>query len=93
MRVNQKFKTSFIKLLGDTKLQLFQTGEVDHTGLGTGDEVLEQAKALEFANIQIETAPSFSYIYMNNNKPYLKDKKVRQALIYGLDRKNMLIQR
>ncbi|HDR7793624.1 TPA: ABC transporter substrate-binding protein [Bacillus luti] len=72
---------------GDTKLQLFQTGEVDHTGLGTGDEVLEQAKALEFANIQIETAPSFSYIYMNHNKPYLKDKKVRQALIYGLDRK------
>ncbi|RGP97877.1 ABC transporter substrate-binding protein [Bacillus sp. ISO11] len=72
---------------GDTKLQLFQTGEVDHTGLGTDDEVLEQAKALEFANIQIETAPSFSYIYMNNNKPYLKDKKVRQALIYGLDRK------
>ncbi|HDR7001963.1 ABC transporter substrate-binding protein [Bacillus cereus] len=72
---------------GDTKLQLFQTGEVDHTGLGTGDEVLEQAKALEFANIQIETAPSFSYIYMNNNKSYLKDKKVRQALIYGLDRK------
>ncbi|HDR3895253.1 MULTISPECIES: ABC transporter substrate-binding protein [Bacillus] len=71
---------------GDTKLQLFQTGEVDHTGLGTGDEVLEQAKALEFANIQIETAPSYSYIYMNN-KPYLKDKKVRQALIYGLDRK------
>jgi peptide/nickel transport system substrate-binding protein len=72
---------------GDTKLQLFQTGEVDYTGLGTGDEVLEQAKALEFANIQIETAASFSYIYMNNNKPYLKDKKVRQALIYGLDRK------
>ncbi|PFN21119.1 ABC transporter substrate-binding protein [Bacillus cereus] len=72
---------------GDTKLQLFQTGEIDHTSLGTGDEVLEQAKALQFANIQIETAPSFSYIYMNNNKPYLKDKKVRQALIYGLDRK------
>lgn len=72
---------------GDTKLQLFQTGKVDYTGLGTGDEVLEQAKALEFANIQIETAASFSYIYMNNNKPYLKDKKVRQALIYGLDRK------
>ncbi|MES5924750.1 ABC transporter substrate-binding protein [Bacillus cereus group sp. MG9] len=72
---------------GDTKLQLFQTGEVDYTGLGTGDEVLEQAKALEFANIQIETAASFSYIYMNNNKRYLKDKKVRQALIYGLDRK------
>ncbi|MCU5301033.1 ABC transporter substrate-binding protein [Bacillus toyonensis] len=72
---------------GDTKLQLFQTGEVDYTGLGTGDEILEQAKGLEFANIQIETAASFSYIYMNNNKPYLKDKEVRQALIYGLDRK------
>ena len=83
-----KIQTFIYKITsGDTKLQLFQTGEVDHTGLGTGDEVLEQAKALEFANIQIETAPSFSYIYMNNNKPYLKDKKVRQALIYGLDRK------
>ena len=61
-------------------MQLFQTGEVDHTGLGTGDEVLEQAKALQFANIQIETAPSFSYVYMNHNKPYLKDKRFAKRL-------------
>jgi len=71
----------------DTKFQLFQTGEIDYTGVGYGDEILEQVKSLQFANVEIETAASFSYIRMNSKKPYLKDKKVRQALIYGLDRK------
>ncbi|MDR2993855.1 MAG: ABC transporter substrate-binding protein, partial [Bacillus cereus] len=71
----------------DTKFQLFQTGEIDYTGVGYGDEILEQVKSLQFANVEIETASSFSYIRMNSKKPYLKDKKVRQALIYGLDRK------
>ncbi|MFE6708296.1 ABC transporter substrate-binding protein [Bacillus thuringiensis] len=71
----------------DTKFQLFQTGEIDYTGVGYGDEILEQVKSLQFANVEIETASSFSYIRINSKKPYLKDKKVRQALIYGLDRK------
>ncbi|WP_459503387.1 ABC transporter substrate-binding protein [Bacillus sp. C1] len=83
-----KIKNFIYKITSaDTKFQLFQTGEVDYTGVGTGDEILEQVKGLGFANIEIETASSFSYIRMNSKKPYLQDKKVRQALIYGLDRK------
>ncbi|MGI2733433.1 ABC transporter substrate-binding protein [Bacillus cytotoxicus] len=83
-----KIKNFIYKITSaDTKFQLFQTGEIDYTGVGTGDEILEQVKGLGFANIEIETASSFSYIKINSKKPYLKDKKVRQALIYGLDRK------
>ncbi len=71
-----KIKNFIYKITSaDTKFQLFQTGEIDYTGVGTGDEILEQVKGLGFANIEIETASSFSYIKINSKKPYLKDKK------------------
>ncbi|WP_440604651.1 ABC transporter substrate-binding protein [Bacillus sp. GB_SG_008] len=71
----------------DTNFQLFQTGETDYDGFAANRDNVEQLKSLGFANINLETSSSFSYIDMNNKKPYLQDKKVRQALIYGLDRK------
>lgn len=71
----------------DTSFQLFQTGETDYDGFAANNDNIEQLKSLGFANFNIETVSSYSFVYMNNKKPYLKDKKVRQALIYGLDRK------
>ncbi|PEP61191.1 MULTISPECIES: ABC transporter substrate-binding protein [Bacillus] len=71
----------------DTNFQLFQTGETDYDGFAANNDNIEQLKSLGFANFNIETVSSYSFVYFNNKKPYLKDKKVRQALIYGLDRK------
>ncbi|SDZ32450.1 ABC transporter substrate-binding protein [Bacillus sp. 166amftsu] len=71
----------------DTNFQLFQTGETDYDGFAANNDNIEQLKSLGFANFNIETVSSYSFVYLNNKKPYLKDKKVRQALIYGLDRK------
>ena len=67
MQVKPKIQNFIYKITSpDTKFQLFQTGEIDYTGVGYGDEILEQVKSLQFANVEIETASSFSYIRMNS---------------------------
>ncbi|WP_139488481.1 ABC transporter substrate-binding protein [Brevibacillus dissolubilis] len=74
----------------DTNYQLFQAGELDHAGFTANGETLEQLKALGFANIETYTASSYGFIDFNHQKPYFKDKKVRQAFIYGLNRQQIL---
>ncbi|HFU7089865.1 TPA: ABC transporter substrate-binding protein [Bacillus cereus] len=83
-----KIKNFIYKITsGDTGFQLFQTGELDYSGFRANTENIDQLKGLEFANINLESSSDIAYIYVNNKKSYLKDKKVRQALTYGLDRK------
>ncbi len=75
----------------ETKFQLFQAGETDYDGFTPpSNDMVEQLKELGFANIRISTVNSYGFVYINNKKPYLKDKLVRQALIYGLDRQKFV---
>lgn len=73
-----------------TALQTFQTGETDLDSFATDKDTIEQLQNLGFANIRIRTVPDYGLIYMNSKKSYLKDKAVRQALIYGLDRQKIV---
>lgn len=75
---------------GDTNLQQFQAGEVDYDGFTTNAETIEQLKELGFANINVYTGSSYGYIKMNYKKPHFKDKRVRQAFIYGLERQKII---
>ncbi|MEK4576443.1 ABC transporter substrate-binding protein [Bacillus sp. FSL R12-0074] len=75
---------------GDTKLQQFQAGEVDYDGFTTNAETIEQLKELGFANVNVYTGSSYGYIKMNYKKSYFKDKRVRQAFIYGLERQKAI---
>lgn len=75
---------------GDTKLQQFQAGEVDYDGFMTNAETIEQLKELGFANVNVYTGSSYGYIKMNYKKSYFKDKRVRQAFIYGLERQKVI---
>ncbi|QWG43140.1 ABC transporter substrate-binding protein [Bacillus mycoides] len=75
---------------GDTNLQQFQAGEVDYDGFTTNAETIEQLKELGFANINVYTGSSYGYIKMNYKKSYFKDKRVRQAFIYGLERQKVI---
>ncbi|MED1432782.1 ABC transporter substrate-binding protein [Bacillus mycoides] len=75
---------------GDTKLQQFQAGEVDYDGFTTNEETIEQLKELGFANVNVYTGSSYGYIKMNYKKSYFKDKRVRQAFIYGLERQKVI---
>ncbi|WP_028535558.1 ABC transporter substrate-binding protein [Paludibacterium yongneupense] len=73
-----------------TKLQLFQTGEVDNDRFSINKDNIEQLKSLGFANIDIYNSSDYSLVEFNLKKPYLKDVRVRQALIYGLDRQKLV---
>ncbi|MCW3478362.1 ABC transporter substrate-binding protein [Neisseriaceae bacterium JH1-16] len=73
-----------------TKLQLLQTGETDYDGFAVNPDNIEQLKSLGFANINLYNSSDYSLIEFNHRKPYLKDLKVRQALIYGLDRQKLV---
>ncbi|WP_445492484.1 ABC transporter substrate-binding protein [Niallia sp. 03133] len=73
-----------------TSLQLFETGELDYAGFSADDDTVEQLKSLGFANINVGPVNDFGFIYVNNKRPQFKDKEVRQALIYGLDRQKIV---
>lgn len=73
-----------------TRLQLFQTGETDIESFPVSSDNIEQLKEVGFANIHIYPSSDFSLIEFNHKKNYLKDSRVRQALIYGLDRKKLV---
>ncbi|WP_282939697.1 ABC transporter substrate-binding protein [Paenibacillus sp. RC67] len=70
----------------DTNLQYIKVGETDYDRFTANRDNFDQLKALGFANINTFTATSYVYLDFNSGGKFLKDKRVRQALYYGLDR-------
>jgi len=69
-------------------LQQLKTGEVDFAVV-TPDNFDEAKKQTNFNTITYDTF-SFTYYGYNLDRPVLQDAKVRQALLYALDRKTMV---
>lgn len=72
-------------------LTQFQAGSIDYIGLqstdlATGKDLVSKGKA----QMKTTLALSYSYIGYNELNPLFKDKKVRQALTYALDRKKIV---
>ncbi|MCS7464155.1 ABC transporter substrate-binding protein [Paenibacillus doosanensis] len=70
----------------DTNFQYIKVGETDFDRFTANRDNFEQLKALGFVNINTFTATSYVYLDFNSGGKLLKDKRVRQALYYGLDR-------
>lgn len=70
----------------DTNFQFIKVGETDYDRFTANRDNFDQLKALGFVNINTFTATSYVYLDFNSSSPFLKDKRVRQALYYGLDR-------
>ncbi|ULL18844.1 ABC transporter substrate-binding protein [Paenibacillus sp. H1-7] len=70
----------------ETNLQYLKVGETDFDRFTANRDNYDQLKALGFANINTFTATSYVYLDFNSGGKLLKDKRVRQALYYGLDR-------
>lgn len=86
-----KIENFIYKVTADaTKLQLLQTGDTDYDRLSATPEVVTALKGLGFLNVRTATANSYGYAEFNLKKSYLKDPKVRQALILGLDRQKYI---
>ncbi|WP_419471244.1 ABC transporter substrate-binding protein [Ewingella americana] len=73
-----------------TNFQLFQTGDTDYDAFTSRPDDIEQLKLLGFANINLYGSSDYSKIEFNFRRPALQDVKVRQALIYGLDRQKLV---
>ncbi|MGG4343507.1 ABC transporter substrate-binding protein [Paenibacillus lautus] len=70
---------------GDT-WQFIETGEVDYGSFAATTDNIEKLKALGFLNLIPSTASNYGYNQFNLERDSLKDKRVRQALTYGLNR-------
>lgn len=69
------------------RVTALETGEVDVIAVPPPDSV-ERLKSKGF-NIVQGTPPHVWYLSFNFNNPYMKDKRVRQAIIMAIDRKGM----
>lgn len=74
----------------DTALANFQNGETDFDGFSPDPDNVDQLKSFGFASVHESTVPDIGEIWINNKNAILKDKKVRQALVYGLDRQQII---
>src|SRR6185437_1396389 len=72
-----------------TALAQLQTGEVDFTNLVPIEEI---ARLKQDANLTVFSvvSPSISQIAIFNERPYFKDKRVRQAMMYAIDRQGIV---
>lgn len=75
---------------GDT-WQFLETGEVDYASFSATEENIEKLKSLGFVNIIPYTPSTYGYLQVNLEHEALKDKRVRQAITYGLDRQSIYV--
>lgn len=73
-----------------TNVQLLSTGETDLDQVTCNAENLQLVKQAGFLDTQIFPDNGYRYIGMDTNNPMFSDKNVRQALVYGLNRKQVV---
>ncbi|MFB5673322.1 ABC transporter substrate-binding protein [Paenibacillus terreus] len=75
---------------GDT-WQFLETGEQDYASFPATTDNIEKLKNLGFVNLTPYTASNYGYLRLNFEHEAIKDKRVRQALTYGLDRQTIYV--
>ncbi|MCM3783794.1 ABC transporter substrate-binding protein [Neobacillus mesonae] len=75
---------------GDT-WQFLETGEVDLASFTATQENVDKLKALGYVDILPYTPSSYGYFQLNLENEQLKDKEVRQAIAYGLNRQAIYV--
>ncbi|MDO5725029.1 MAG: ABC transporter substrate-binding protein [Tissierellia bacterium] len=74
----------------ETRVLSALSGHADIT-MQIPNESLAQLRAADNVKIYSVPAANTQTIYLNLNKPYLADQKVRQALAWGLDREELVL--
>ncbi|WP_442604036.1 ABC transporter substrate-binding protein [Paenibacillus sp. KN14-4R] len=73
-----------------TNMQSVQAGETDLDMITVSKDNVESLVGSGFLDVNIYPTNGYGYIDINHTKPKFKDKRVIQALTYGLDRKQIV---
>jgi len=86
-----KIKNVIYKTTTDeTKLAMFQSGEIDMDMVTVNEDNVEALKEMGFLDINIFPTNGYGYVALNHKDPKFQDVKVRQALLYGLNRSEIV---
>lgn len=87
-----KIKNLIFKSTTDeTNIAMLEAGETDfEEGISVSKDTVELLKSMGFLDISLLLNNGYGYISINNTNPKLQDKRVRQALAYGLDRESIV---
>ncbi|UNK18466.1 ABC transporter substrate-binding protein [Paenibacillus sp. N3/727] len=70
----------------ETRLAMFKSGEIDVDMVSVNADSVEELKSYGFLDVNIFPTNGYGYIALNHKDPKFQDQKVRQALVYGLNR-------
>lgn len=73
-----------------TDVQKLEKGETDVDLVSSTPTTINPLKKAGFLDLQIFPDLGYRYIGLNLKDPLFQDKKVRQALVYGLNRKGLI---
>lgn len=81
-------KVTFAQMEDQASLNAFKNGELDEVGVGTKDRLSQVQSMVSSGNAKIyrAVAPSNRIMELNAERPQLKDLRVRQALMMGINR-------
>ncbi len=69
----------------------FKTGEIDVTGIqGIPVDLYPEAKKLSNARVLVSSGTTYESVALNFLNPLFQDRRVRQALYFGMDKKPIL---
>lgn len=71
-------------------LSALQTNQIDFAQISSSEENLEAAKAMPNIGTTIFLGNGYTFMCFNCTRPQLADVKVRQALMYALDRESFI---
>ncbi|MEO3945558.1 ABC transporter substrate-binding protein [Gorillibacterium sp. CAU 1737] len=98
LKINESYggkKPSIAKLIykvttEETRMQMLQSGEIDMDMVTVNQDNVDELKSYGFLNLNIFPTNGYGYITFNHKHEQFKDAKVRQALAYGLNRKDIV---
>jgi peptide/nickel transport system substrate-binding protein len=73
----------------ESLLAAYERGEVEGISQVTPD-LLERARGLDELNLASAQLSGMTLVFFNTSKPQFQDKLVRQALLYGMDRQQII---
>lgn len=87
-----KIKNLIVKVVSQgAEMQAVTTGEVDIDDEVTcNEDQIAIGKAAKFVNMKIQPTLGYGWVGMDHKNSLFSDQKVRQALLYAMDRKSLV---